>query len=108
MAEGLVPNHYWSRAKKNGGQGNTTLVATKPGPTMRAEHDGNIEFHYRAPRRLSAREAARIQSFPDDLIFQPSTSAAYKQVGNAVPPVLGWHIARALGSQLQEALKERP
>jgi site-specific DNA-cytosine methylase len=65
-------------------------------PTMRAEHHGNIEFHYDNMRRLSAREASRIQSFPDDFIFYPSTSSAYRQIGNAVPPVFAWHIARAV------------
>ena len=91
--EGKVANHYWSKAKKNKGQGNSVVSADKPGPTMRTEHHGNIEYHWNEKRRLSAREAARIQSFPDDFIFYPSTSSAYKQIGNAVPPVLGWHIA---------------
>lgn len=94
--EGEVENHYWSKAKKNKGQGNSTISADKPGPTMRAEHHGNIEFHWNGKRRLSAREAARIQSFPDDFVFYPSTSQAYRQIGNAVPPVMGWHISKAI------------
>jgi DNA (cytosine-5)-methyltransferase 1 len=94
--EGEVQNHFWSKAKKNKGQGNNSVDKDKPSPTMRSEHHGNIEFHWNNKRRLSAREAARIQSFPDDFIFYPSTSAAYKQIGNAVPPVLGWHIAKSI------------
>lgn len=94
VGEGAVPNHYWSRARRNTGQGNSVVDPDRPGPTMRAEHHGNIEYHWSAGRRLSAREAARIQSFPDDFVFYPSTSAAYKQIGNAVPPVFAWHIAR--------------
>lgn len=96
IPEGNIPNHYWSKAKKNKGQGNNHIRADKPGPTMRTEHHGNIEWHWNGKRRLSAREAARIQSFPDDFVFYPSTSQAYKQIGNAVPPVLGWHIAKAV------------
>ena len=103
--EGKAPNHYWSRAKKNKGQGNNIVSADKPGPTMRTEHHGNIEFHWNGKRRLSAREAARIQSFPDDFIFYPSTSAAYKQIGNAVPPVLGWYVASAIEKFLKKYLK---
>ena len=72
---------------------------------MRTEHHGNIEYHWNGKRRLSAREAARIQSFPDDFIFYPSTSSAYKQIGNAVPPVLGWHIANAAQDFLNKHLK---
>lgn len=96
LKEGEFPNHYWSKAKRNNGQGNNILIANKPGPTMRTEHHGNIEFHWNGKRRLSAREAARIQSFPDDFIFYPSTSQAYKQIGNAVPPVLAWHLATSI------------
>lgn len=107
VAEGEFPNHYWSKAKKfPGTQGNNLVVADKPGPTMRAEHHGNIEFHWNGTRRLSAREAARIQTFPDDFIFYPSTSSAYKQIGNAVPPVLAWHIAKAIQSFLDEHLSQ--
>ncbi len=102
LEEGTAPNHYWSKAKKNNGQGNTTVSANKPGPTMRTEHHGNIEFHWNGKRRLSAREAARIQSFPDDFIFYPSTSSAYKQIGNAVPPVMAWYVASAIQNFLEK------
>ncbi len=94
--EGDVDNHFWSKAKKNKGQGNNAIKKENPAPTMRAEHHGNIEFHWNKKRRLSAREAARIQSFPDDLFFYPSTSSAYKQIGNAVPPVFAWNLAKAI------------
>lgn len=100
--EGSFVNHFWSKAKKNNGQGNNKVSKNKPGPTMRAEHHGNIEFHWNNKRRLSAREAARIQSFPDDFIFYPSTSAAYKQIGNAVPPVLIWNIATVIEKFLKK------
>ena len=105
IKEGKFPNHNWSKAKKNNGQGNNAVSKNKPGPTMRAEHHGNIEFHWNKKRRLSAREAARIQSFPDDFIFYPSTSSAYKQIGNAVPPVFGWHIAGSIENFLNSNLK---
>lgn len=105
IKEGGFSNHHWSKAKKNKGQGNGIIDSKKPGPTMRTEHHGNIEYHWNGKRRLSAREAARIQSFPDDMEFLPSTSQAYKQVGNAVPPVLAWHIAKSIRSFLDKNLK---
>lgn len=105
-SEGEVPNHYWSKAKMfKGTQGNSLVKRDKIGPTMRAEHHGNIEWHWSGKRRLSAREAARIQSFPDDFIFYPSTSSAYRQVGNAVPPVFGWHIANSISNFLEKACR---
>ncbi len=105
VPEGALPNHYWSKAKRfPGTQGNTIVSADSVGPTMRAEHHGNIEFHWNGKRRLSAREAARIQTFPDDFIFYPSTSGAYKQIGNAVPPVLGWNVAKMIEDFLEKNL----
>lgn len=47
-------------------------------------------------RRFTPREAARIQSFPDTFILNKSEAKSYKQIGNAIPPVLMWHISRAL------------
>lgn len=110
--------HVWSRAGLNKGQGNTTCDPDDFAPTMRAEHHGNIEFHYSETddhedavksihdhrkvrtRRLSVREAALIQSFPLDFIFKHSATDAYRQIGNAVPPLLAWHIGRAVQSYL--------
>lgn len=51
-------------------------------------------------RRFTPREAARIQSFPDSFKLNKSEPKSYKQIGNAVPPVMMWHIAQAL----QEAI----
>lgn len=51
-------------------------------------------------RRFTPREAARIQSFPDDFKFAGSETSAYRQIGNAVPPVLFWHIAKELSKIL--------
>lgn len=47
-------------------------------------------------RRFTPREAARIQSFPDSFEFPVSDHFAYKQIGNAVPPVLMWHIVQPI------------
>lgn len=101
-----LPNCGYSKAKFfKGKQGNTITKADKPAPTMRAEHHGNIEFHYSLPRRLSAREAARIQTFPDDFVFVKSTTDAYRQIGNAVAPVFAWHLAQMLKNILLKGEK---
>ena len=47
-------------------------------------------------RRFTPREAARIQAFPDSFDFPVSDLKAYKQIGNAIPPVLMWHVAKNL------------
>lgn len=88
-------NHIWSRAKSSPEQGMRKIKADRPSDTIRAEHHGNIQFHYRLPRRMSMREAARLQSFPDSFIFASKLRETERQVGNAVPPVLSWHIANA-------------
>ncbi len=107
----------YSKAKYYGRhcQGQTEIKPNALAPTIRSEHHGNIEFRrlskengglikeeYSLPqRRLSVRECARIQTFPDDYKFVTSdiaASEAYKLVGNAVPPLLGYHIAKQLES----------
>ena len=88
-------SHIWSQANRSTEQGNRKLIADRPGYTIRAECHGNIQFHYKLPRRISMREAARIQSFPDTFLFQAKLRETERQIGNAVPPVLAWHIANA-------------
>ncbi len=100
-AEDAYKSHIWSRAKVSPDQGNRRLKADKPAHTIRAEHHGNIQFHYRLPRRLSMREAARIQSFPDDFIFESKLRETERQIGNAVPPILAWHMANAVLAALR-------
>lgn len=118
----LIPNHTTrdiSKAKFYPGkkmQGNNKIFADKPAPTIRAEHHGNIEAHYRTTladtedmagwRRLSVRECARLQSFPDTYIFTASASSSYKMIGNAVPPVMAWHVARAVYHTLSQLNQE--
>jgi DNA (cytosine-5)-methyltransferase 1 len=96
MGEDEAFNHVWSRANVSGEQGNRRLIADRPGYTIRSECHGNIQFHYELPRRISMREAARIQSFPDTYVFDAKLRETERQVGNAVPPVLAWHIAQAV------------
>lgn len=89
-------SHIWSLANVSGEQGNRRLIADRPGYTIRAECHGNIQFHYSLPRRISMREAARIQSFPDSFRFSSGLRETERQIGNAVPPVLAWHVAKSV------------
>jgi DNA (cytosine-5)-methyltransferase 1 len=108
----------YSKAKWYGKhcQGQTEVDLKGYAPTIRSEHHGNIEFRRlsvinggkyqnefelgKKQRRLSVRECARIQTFPDDYEFvfksiygTVSGSEAYKLIGNAVPPLLAYQLA---------------
>ena len=91
--------HIWSYSRPSGEQGGRKLCADKPAQTIRAESHGNHQFHYKHPRRISMREAARFQSFPDRFKLFGGIRAMERMIGNAVPPVLAWHIAKALKEQ---------
>lgn len=56
-------------------------------------------------RRFTPREAARIQSFPDNFIFPVSDTQAYRQIGNAIPPVLMWHVMKSLSESINRIEK---
>jgi DNA (cytosine-5)-methyltransferase 1 len=92
------------------------LDPNEPAYTMIANGGGGTHgYHHREPRRLSNREKARLQSFPDDFIFEHGTDSrsrgssrsAYprvrRQIGNAVPPVGARVIVDAMARALQEA-----
>jgi DNA (cytosine-5)-methyltransferase 1 len=53
-------------------------------------------FHYKYNRIPTVRECARLQSFPDDFVFTGTKTQQYRQVGNAVPPRLGYYLAKHL------------
>lgn len=112
----------YSKAKyMTKGQGNVEVKLNSIAPTIRAEHHGNIEFRRLSAvnngqhieelekgleqRRLTIRECARLQTFPDDYEFilkknenhvAVSASEAYKIIGNAVPCLLAFNIAMRL------------
>lgn len=74
------------------------LDEVKPAHTVVAHLsvDTYSHIHPWEPRGISVREAARLQSFPDGYVFQTSMTDSYKQIGNAVPPLLAKAIAQAL------------
>lgn len=76
----------------------TRLNSQKPSFTIDTGH--RHHFHYEFNRVPTVRESARIQSFPDDFIFLGSKTSQYKQVGNAVPPLLSKALAEALKNHL--------
>lgn len=53
-------------------------------------------------RRFTPLEAARIQSFPDDFKFAGTETTAYRQIGNAIPPVLFWYVTDAIIKYLEK------
>jgi len=81
----------------------------KPSRTITAHiaKDGYWYIHPEYHRTLTLREAARIQTFPDDVRFAGPPTAALAQIGNAVPPELGRHLGEALLSALASP-RERP
>jgi DNA (cytosine-5)-methyltransferase 1 len=69
--------------------------------TAHIAKDGYWYIHPRQNRTITVREAARLQTFPDGFRFAGPPSAAFKQIGNAVPPLLGEQLARAVRASLQ-------
>ena len=80
------------------------LMEDQPSWTILAHigMDGYMYIHPTENRTLSVREAARIQSFPDDFKFVGNQQETYVQVGNAVPPLLG----KAIGESIMKYLTE--
>lgn len=86
----------WGRLEKN-----------KPSPTIVTRFDtpsNGKNSHPFLHRSITSREAARIQSFPDDFIFYGNKSSVIKQIGNAVPPLLGKAIAEHILKNVKNKL----
>lgn len=73
--------------------------------TAHIAKDGYWYIHPRQPRTLTVREAARVQSFPDHFRFAGPPSSAFKQIGNAVPPLIGQVFGSAIRSALRDSRK---
>jgi len=104
ITDDTVPNQDQffgaSRAKKGNGQGDESNMKDKPAYTIRANPKSRVQFHYSLNRRLTVRECARIQTFPDDFKFSHAKTISVSQIGNAVPPILAFLIAKSMATFL--------
>jgi len=101
-----IPSQRLAQIRISGGR--TTyygrLVWDKPAYTITTYFNrlGNSSnLHPEQQRMISIREGARLQSFPDNFIFHGTRSSQYKQIGNAVPPLLARAVAETLENHLQ-------
>jgi len=78
----------------------TRYHGDKPSRTIDTGHRNH--FHYQYNRVPTIRENARLQSFPDNFVFLGNKTQQNRQVGNAVPPLLGYYIGKSLMEQLKE------
>lgn len=96
------PKHFGNRY--------TVQEYDRPGRTVVAHlyKDGNLFIHpdSEQARTFTVREAARIQSFPDDFVFEGSRTDQYKQVGNAVPPLMAQAFAKAIKPFIKTVIQE--
>lgn len=105
--EHRLSNHTYSKFKLkfNGYLGNRAIDPSKPAPTVTARGDekgGVVVLHHpRNHRRMSVRELALTQTFPIDFIFEGNNSSAYRQIGNAVPPLLAFAVASIFPGELR-------
>lgn len=80
------------------------LVRSEPSRTLLAHlgKDGYTHIHPTEPRVISVREAARLQSFPDGFHFKGSMNSMFRQIGNSVPPLLAFAVAKNIVMQLKD------
>ena len=106
ITDDSIPNQdqYFgaSRAKKGNGQGDENNKKDLPAYTIRANPKSRVQFHYSLDRRLTVRECARIQTFPDDFVFVHEKTVSVSQIGNAVPPMLAYIVATSIANYLNK------
>lgn len=90
-----------AKAKKGNGQGDEKTPANSPSYTIRANAKSRVQFHYSLDRRLTVRECARLQTFPDNFSFPHSATSNIMQIGNAVPPILANKVAISIAKYLE-------
>lgn len=78
----------------------TRFASQKPAPTIDTGH--RHHFHYKYNRVPTVRECARLQSFPDDFVFSGNKTQQFRQVGNAVPPLMAQAIAERVIIMLED------
>jgi DNA (cytosine-5)-methyltransferase 1 len=88
----FLPREFWEIRKYN--KAFERMDSHRPSNTIDTGHRNY--FHYLEPRIPTVRESARIQSFPDDFEILGARGSQYKQVGNAVPPMLAYEIAKQI------------
>jgi DNA (cytosine-5)-methyltransferase 1 len=94
-----LPPEYWDIRKYN--KAFERMSSIRPSNTVDTGHRNY--FHYSENRIPTARENARLQSFPDSFEFLGTKGSQYKQIGNAVPPLL----AKAIAVEIMKQLGER-
>ena len=99
--DSLPPELY----RKNFGNTYKRLNRSRPALTMVPGNDA-FPIHPELNRSLTVREAARIQTFPDEMIFEGNRRQQGHQVGNAVPPLFSEKLAKFLLLQLEKASEE--
>jgi len=101
-----VPNQsqYFvaTKATAGAGQGDQVSIRGQVGYAVRANPKARVHFHYSLDRRLTVRETARLQSFPDDFVFPHSTSKNFMEIGNAVPPIIGHAVMKEILAFLRQ------